>query len=169
MKPNLTISAAAIAVALLAFGAPASASTVLGNDAVTLLDTVGFIRGTQVFTDAINVTSAGTLNITLADVPWLDTLQNLNCFLSAPGGGIIGKAQNGLFESVDVQPGTFYVNWYGQAAGPLSLGAYSMSVNFSPAVLPVPLPSALILMLLALASLAGGLRRTWLRAITMSH
>jgi hypothetical protein len=158
MKLNFTIPTLAIGVALL-IGAPARASTVLTGEAVTLLDTAGFIKGSQVFSNAINVASAGTLTITLASIPWLDTLQNLNCFLSAPGGGIIGKAQNGLSESMDVQPGTIYVNWYGQAAGPLSLGAYGLSVTFQPAALPVPLPPALVLMFSGVAFLASRSRR----------
>jgi hypothetical protein len=157
MKPDLNIPALVIAIAFLV-GAPAARAS-----DVTLLDTVGFIRGSQVFSDAINVTSAGRLTITLADVPWLDTLQSLNCFLSAPGGGIIGQAQNGLSEAVDVQPGTFYVNWFGQAAGPLSLGAYSLSVHLQPAALPVPLPPALLVLLSGLGSLATRLRRPRLR------
>jgi hypothetical protein len=166
MKLNLAIPALASVVVLLA-GTPARASNVfsdaqpgsLGGETATLLDSVGFIRGAQVFTQAINVTSAGTLTIKLAEIPWLDTLQSLNCFLSAPGGGIVGAAQNGGFESVDVQPGTVYVNWYGQAKGPLSLGAYGISVQFQSA-LPVPLPPALILMLSGLAFLALGVRRS---------
>ncbi len=166
MKPNFAVPALTIATALFA-GTPAAWASIvsgsasegaLGGGPVTLLDSVGFIRGSQVFSDAINVPSAGTLTVTLSDVPWLDALQNLNCFLSAPGGSVIGGSQNGGFDSVNVQPGTIYVNWYGEAEGALSLGAYSIDVAFLPEA-PVPLPPGAVLMLSGLAALAIGLRR----------
>jgi hypothetical protein len=169
MKPNLTVATLTIAAAMLV-STPGRASMVsgdasqgsLGGGPVTLLDSVGFIRGTQIFSDAIDVPTAGTLTVTLSDIPWLAALQNLNCFLSAPGGGLIGAAQNGLFDSVNVQPGTIYVNWYAQAEGPLSLGVYSIAVQLQPQAPPpppVPLPPAAVLMLSGLAALAIGLRR----------
>jgi hypothetical protein len=128
---------------------------------ITLLNSVGFIKGSQVISDAINIPSAGTLTVKLAGISWLDALQNLNCFVSAPGGGILGSATNGGSETLDVQPGTLYVNWDAQASAPLYLGAYSISVNFQPATPPpppVPLPPELLLIasgLVALVFLAG--------------
>jgi hypothetical protein len=171
------IAALTVAIALCA-AAPVRASVVrtgvpprgsltgseqsLTGGAVSLLDTVGFMGKGQVFTDAINVPSAGTLTVKLAGISWLDALQNLNCFVSAPGGGIIGNANNGGLDSVQVQPGTVYVNWYGQASAPLFLGVYSLSVDFQPAAPPPPavaLPPALLLLLSGLTALALGFRR----------
>jgi hypothetical protein len=126
------------------------------------LNTVGFISGNQIFSDAVTVPAAGTLTVQLAGVSWLDALQNLNCFVSAPGGGIVGSAKNNGLDTVQVQPGTYYVNWYGQASAPLFLGAYSLSAVFQPAAPPppaVPLPPAVLLTLSGLAALALGLRR----------
>jgi hypothetical protein len=128
---------------------------VLGGGPVDLMDSVGFIKGKQIFSESFDVTIPGTLTVTLSDVPWLDVVQGLNCFLTAPGGGFLGGAQNGNSESVPVMPGTLYVNWYGQANGALSLGAYGIKVEFQPAALPTPLPPAAVLMLSGLAGLAG--------------
>ncbi|HVP32965.1 MAG TPA: hypothetical protein VMT09_04885 [Steroidobacteraceae bacterium] len=132
----------------------------LTGGAVSLLDSVGLMgKGQgQLFSDAVTIPTAGTLTVTLAGISWLDALQNLNCFVSAPGGGLIGNGKNGLFDSVQVQQGTVYVNWYGQDSGPVGLGAYAISVQFQPAAPPpppVPLPAALPLMLSGLAALAG--------------
>jgi len=142
---------------------------VLTGGSVTLLNSVGFMGKGQVFTDAINVPSAGTLTVKLAGISWLDALQNLNCFVSVPGGGIIGNANNGGLDTVQVQPGTFYVNWYGQASAPLYLGVYSISVNFQPTTPPppaVPLPPSLALLVGGLTALALGLRRPRLSPAT---
>jgi hypothetical protein len=127
----------------------------------TLLNSVGFVSGSQVFSDAISVPSAGTLTVQLGAISWLDALQNLNCFVSTPGGGILGNAKNGSLDTVDVQqPGTIYVNWYAQAGAPLNLGAYSINVNFQPTAPPtVPLPAALPLLASGLVALGLRVRR----------
>ena len=130
------------------------------TDGLTLLNSAGFVNGSQVFSDAITIPSAGTLTVTLAGLSWLDALQNLNCFVSTPGGGILGNATNGTVDTVNVQPGTLYVNWYAQAGSPLFLGAYSINVNLLPTTPPptVPLPPALPLLVCGLAALGLGLR-----------
>jgi hypothetical protein len=144
-----------------------SQASLAGTGGTVLLNTAGFVRGSQVFSDAITVPAAGTLTVTLAGISWLDALQNLNCFVTAPGGGIIGNATNGTLDSVQVQPGTIYVNWYARASAPLFLGAYSLAVNFQPAAPPpptVPLPPTLLLLASGLAALVFGLRRLSLRS-----
>ena len=146
-------------------GAPQDSLT---GGAVTLLNSVGFMGKGQVFSDPINIPSAGTLTVKLAGISWLDALQNLNCFVSAPGGGILGSANNGGLDTLQVQPGTVYVNWYGQASAPLFLGVYSISADFQPTAPPppVPLPPALPLLAAGLAVLALGFRRPRLSPAT---
>lgn len=119
---------------------------------------VGFIKGTQIFSDSFDITTPGTLQVTLTSIPWLDTLQDLNCFLTSPAGGLLGAAINGTSESMAVAPGTVYVNWYGEAAGSYGLGVYGINVDFQPAV-PVPAPAALPLLLSGLGALAFWRRR----------
>ena len=81
--------------------------------------------------------------------------------MSTASGGVLGSATNGSLDTVNVQPGTLYVNWYAQAGAPLFLGAYSINVNFMPTTPPpaVPLPPALPLLVSGLAALGLGLRR----------
>jgi hypothetical protein len=130
---------------------PASADTVLDNS-------VGFIQGTQVFTQSFDITTPGVLQVTLTAIPWLDTLQDLNCFLTSAAGGLLGSGTNGNFESEKVEPGTIYVNWFGEAEGAFGIGVYGITVDFQPAV-TVPTPAALPLLLSGLAGL-GLWRRT---------
>jgi hypothetical protein len=116
-----------------------------------LTDTVGFIRGTQIFTDTFDITTPGVLTVSLSAIPWLDTLQDLNCFVTSPGGGVLPGTFNGNIETIKVRPGNIYVNWYGTAAGTLGVGAYGLQVDFQ----PVPTPAALPLLLSGLGVLWG--------------
>ena len=99
---------------------------------VVLADTVGFITGTQIFTDSFDLSTPGVLTVTLSAIPWLDTLQDLNCFLTSPSGGLIGPSSNGTSLTQQVQAGDVSVNWYGVAAGTYGTGAYGLEVTFAP-------------------------------------
>jgi hypothetical protein len=131
--------------------APARASLVV------LDDSVGFIKGTQIFTDSFDITTPGTLTVTLTAVPWLDTLQDLNCFLTTPGGGLMGATfVAGTSETVKVVPGEISVNWYGTAAGTFKVGAYAMNVSLQ----AVPVPASLPLLLSGLLGLSVWRRKS---------
>jgi hypothetical protein len=154
-KSLLSASLLSLSASLLPI-APAHADTVLASS-------VGFITGTQSFTDSFNITTPGTLSVTLESVPWLDTLQDLSCFLTSSAGALLGQltsAQPGTpgFEQEKVNPGTVYLSWYGIDSGPVGVGVYSVTVDFQPAA-PVPLPAALPLLLSGLGALAVYRRR----------
>jgi hypothetical protein len=131
---------------------PARADTVL-------YDGAGFIQGSQSFVQSFNITAPGTLTISLADVPWLDTIADLNCFLTTAS-GVLGTSMGGGTESMRVGAGTFYAHWFGDADGRYDLGVYSLKIMFHPDVNTVPLPRSLSLLLSGLGLLFfGRLRR----------
>jgi len=124
-----------------------------------LYDGVGFIQGQQSFTQSFNITSAGTLTVSLSQIPWLDTIADLNCFLSTTT-GVLGKSMSTGIESMNVGPGTTYVHWFGDANGSYDLGVYAMKITFQPGtVQPVALPGSLILFISGLGVLLGWQRK----------
>lgn len=129
----------------------AQASTVLYDD-------VGFIQGEQSFTQSFDITSAGTLTVSLSQVSWLDTINDLNFFMSTAG-GVIGKTLSPGTETMHVGPGMTYVHWFGDANGAYDLGVYGMKVTFQPGAQPVALPGSLILLLSGLGVLLGWQRK----------
>ena len=127
---------------------PASADTVLYNSS-------GFIQGQQSFVQSFDITTAGTLTVSLSDIPWLDTISNLNFFLTTAS-GTVGASMGAGTESVSVGPGLVYAHWFGDAAGTFGVGAYGIELLFQPnGATPVPLPGAPILLLSGLGLLFG--------------
>jgi hypothetical protein len=127
-------------------------------DAV-LYDSTQFVQGQQSFVQSFDITTAGTLTITLAAVPWLDTISGLNCFLSTST-AILGSSMGTGTESIKVTPGMIYAHWFGDANGALGVGVASMKVEFQPVgVTAVPLPASLVSMLAGLGVLFGWQRR----------
>jgi hypothetical protein len=111
-----------------------------------LYDNAGFVQGSQSFVDSFTITTPGTLTISLADVPWLDTLSDLSLFLTTASGPMGGSMGSGT-ESMQVGPGTIYAHWFGDASGQFKVGVYSLEITFQPQISAVPLPGSLILLL----------------------
>jgi hypothetical protein len=130
---------------------PASADTVL-------YDNAGFIQGQQSFTESFDITTPGTLTITLTDIPWLDTLSNLTCFLTSSSGNL-GQPMGSGSVQMAVGAGTIFAHWFGDASGQFGIGVFGLKIEFQPNATPVPLPSSLILMLSGLGLLLGWQRR----------
>ena len=107
-----------------------------------ILDSSGFISGSQSLVDSFSLPTAGTLTVTLSDIQWPDAIQGLNGFVSSANQVLVPDFGPGT-ESVSVGPGTVWVHWSGTGAGPLAIGAYGMEIQFQPAVVPVPLPGTL--------------------------
>lgn len=161
IRQSLIIGVAVIAAWALSLR-PAAADTVL-------YDSAGFIQGRQSFVQSFDITTAGTLTVSLADIPWLDTVSNLNFFLTTPA-GTVGTSMGAGTESIGVGPGVIYAHWFGDANGAFGVGAYGIKLMFQPgSVTPVPLPGALFLLLSALAALVGvrPLRRVDDKALTI--
>ena len=125
----------------------ASADTVL-------YDSSGFIQGQQSFVQSFDITTAGTLTVSLSDIPWLDTVSNLNFFLTTAS-GTVGASTGAGTESMSVGPGMVYAHWYGDAAGTFGVGVYGIKLMFQPGGTPVPLPGTLVLLLSGLGLLFG--------------
>jgi hypothetical protein len=146
MKSNLLLPGALLAFAAWSMPICARASVVLD-------DSVGFIKGTQIFSDTFDITAPGVLTVSLSAIPWLDTLQDLTSFLTSPSGGVLPGTFNGNVESWNVLPGDITVNWYGTAAGTFGVGVYGMQVALQTAA-PVPIPAQLPLLISGLGVLS---------------
>jgi hypothetical protein len=130
--------------------------------ATVLYDSAGFIRGSQSFVDSFNITTPGTLTISLSDVPWLDTIAGLNFFLTSASGVFGPSMSGGGTESIQVGPGTMYAHWVGNANGSYGVGVFALKMTFQPGVpTAVPLPGALVLLLSGLGLLFAS---RWRRA-----
>ena len=141
MRLGQLIAAAGLVVGtwVLSLGS-ACASTVM-------YDSAGFIQGQQSFVESFNITTSGTLTVSLSSVPWLDSVTDLSVFVSTPS-GVLGPATGPGTESTTVGPGMIYVHWFGDASGAYDLGVYGLKVTFQPnGVTPVPLPGSLLLLL----------------------
>lgn len=123
-----------------------------------LYDSSGFIQGQQSFVQGFDLTSAGTVTVTLSNIPWLDTISGLDCFLSTASGAI-GTSMGPGTESFSVGPGMLYAHWFGNANGAFGLGVYGLNIAFQANGTPVPLPASLILLLSGLGMLWGWQRR----------
>ncbi len=150
------MAAAVGSMALLSAPIAARAGTVL-------YDSSGFIEGQQSFVQGFELTSAGTVTVTLSNIPWFDTISGLDCFLTTASGAI-GKSMGAGTESFNVGPGMLYAHWLGDANGAYGLGVYGLDITFqsngqSPNGTPVPLPASLILLLSGLGMLWGWQRR----------
>jgi hypothetical protein len=140
-------------------GGAARAATVLYNS-------TGVIQGQESFVQSFNITTPGTLTITLSNIPWLDTVSGLSGFVSTST-SVLGKATGPGSESMSVAPGTLYAHWFGDADGSYGLGVYGINISFQPtATSAVPLPGTLILLLSGLGLLFGWQSRRKVEAPT---
>jgi hypothetical protein len=132
-------------------------------DTVVLAQT-GLVIGTQTTDTSVLAPGPGTLTVTLSDLTWPYSLQNLT--FSATTASSVLKTLAGVGQtSFDVAgSGTFYAHVMGEAQGLLDIGLYSLKITFQPAAV-VPLPSSGWLLLGALAG-AGSLWKSRVAART---
>ncbi|MGA2188620.1 MAG: PEP-CTERM sorting domain-containing protein [Steroidobacteraceae bacterium] len=141
---------AASFLGLIAWGA----STGSARAAMVLYNSSGVIQGQQSFVQSFNITTPGTLTVTLSNIPWMDTISGLNCFVSTTT-SVLGTSTGPGSESMNVAPGTLYAHWFGDANGAYGLGVYGINISFQPSGPAVPLPGSLILLLSGLGLLLG--------------
>ena len=143
----LLATTAAIAAWVLPLGS-AQADTVL-------MDNTGVLVGQTSFVQPLDITAPGTLTVSLANVPWLDTISGLSFFLSSAS-SVVGTTMGVGTESMNVSPGMVYAHWLGDANGAYHEGVYSLKIDFQPTGgAPVPIPASIILLLSGLGILFG--------------
>jgi hypothetical protein len=124
-----------------------------------LYDEASFVQGQQSFTQSFNITGPGTLTVSVAEIPWLDIVSDLNCFLSSSKDLISPATNSGGSETFSVGGGPIYAHWFGSALGIYDLGVIGVKISFQPTAMPVPLPASLVLLLSGLGVLFGWQRR----------
>jgi hypothetical protein len=107
-----------------------------------LYDSANFVSGQQSFVQSFAITTPGTLTIDLQSVSWLDTVTNLNSFLTSTSQVIAASLAD--HNSYDITAGTYYAHWFGEANGQFLLGVDELKITFTP-LTPVPLPGTLLL------------------------
>lgn len=128
-----------------------------------IYDGSGFLRGQQSFTDSFAVDGPGTLTVTLTNVAWPDSLASLNLLISTPTRGLLGPEMGSGTETFNVTgESQIFAQWFGTAQGALDVGVYGLKIEFAPAVVSVPLPTSMALLLSGLLLLAWHRRtREW--------
>ena len=122
-------------------------------DAEVLYDGVGFLQGTQSFTDSFSVSSPGTLTVTLGNVGWPQPLSSLSLLVSSASGAV-GPEMSAGTSTFNVSSGNVFAQWFGTAQGSLDAGVYSLEIQFQPnAGSTVPLPTSIALLLSGIALL----------------
>lgn len=146
---NMSIGALALLVCW-SMGAPrAEASEIL-------YEGVGFLQGTQSFTDSFTLSSPGTLTVSLSNVSWPTPLASLDMLVSSPSGALgpeLDATNSTAMATYNVTSGNIVAQWFGTAQGVYNAGVYAMEIQFQPSSNPVPLPTSVALLLSGLVLL----------------
>jgi hypothetical protein len=114
---------------------------------MVVFDSMSFFQGQQAFTQSFTVTTPGTLSVSTTEVPWMDTVTNLSFFLTSPT-GTMGQTINGAgSELINLNPGTYTANWFGNAEGLYDMGVVGVDVTFHPEGTTVALPASIFMLL----------------------
>jgi hypothetical protein len=139
---NMSIGALALAIC----GSMASRA----GASEILYDGVGFLQGTQSFTDSFSLSSPGTLTVTLANVAWPTQLASLDLLVSSPSGALgpeLDATNSTATATYNVTSGNVVAQWFGTAQGSFNAGVYALEIQFQPSGNPVPLPTSIALFL----------------------
>jgi hypothetical protein len=143
-----------VVAALLGAEAPAAASSVLVNASYSVT-TAGAVA-----VNNLQLNGAGTLTLSLTDLHWPASLQDLRYLITTADGTILGQGSGAGSFSVAISGAELvYAVTFGQAA-PLpglsfGYGSYGLQIGFQ----PVPLPDSVILLASGLAALGVVVRR----------
>lgn len=129
---------------------------VVQADSVLLSDTT-LVSGNQSDVFSFLASGPGILSVKLTDIDWPQTLSSLS-FTASDGKQVLASwsdagSQSGAALSFNVTGGNYFADVLASAGGSLDLGAYSLSIQFTPAASPVPLPASGLLLVAGLAVL----------------
>jgi hypothetical protein len=145
---NMSMGALALVICGSIGSRSASASEIL-------YDGVGFLQGTQSFTDSFTVSSPGTLTVSLSNVAWPTRLASLDLLVSSPSGALgpeLDATNSTATATYNVTSGNVVAQWFGTAQGSLNAGVYALEIQFQ-STNPVPLPTSIALFLSGLGLL----------------
>ena len=152
------------AASLLVSGAWAVPFTA-AHASTVLYDSATFVQGEQAGVQSFDITTPGTLTLTLTDIPWLDVVSDITTSVTTAG-GVVGTSIGAGSESFSVGSGTLFTHWFADASGPSGLGVIGIEVVFQAAnATPVPLPASALLLLSGLGVLFGWQRRAPMPAV----
>ncbi len=157
-----------VAVALLALSACVLPFAAARADMV-MYNQANFVSGQEAFGQTLNITTPGTITLTLTGVPWLDAVTDVSAFLTTASGVInaVGQTSGGTFsgsESYNVGAGTYYAHWFGDAQGPNNLGVLTANITFTSGASAVALPASWLLLLSGVVFLARVKRKPLMAA-----
>lgn len=127
-----------------------------------LYESTALVSAPTITVTQLDLTSAGTLNISLKDLAWPDIAQALSFSLSSPTEVITRQSTSGtspLVLSYDVTgPMTLFASVYAAPRATARAALYHMNISFT-SVAPVPLPAGVWLLLSGLAGLGAMSRK----------
>jgi hypothetical protein len=162
---NMSIGALALVIC------GSMASTVAGASEI-LYDGVGFLQGSQSFTDSFSLSTPGTLSVTLANVAWPTQLASLDLLVSSPNGALgpeLNATNSTASATYNVTSGNIVAQWFGTAQGSLNAGVYALEIQFTPSSNPVPLPTSIALFLSGIGLLIWQRRTRVTNGTVQSH
>lgn len=138
--------------ALLVCGAATAvqAETLPGN---ILFQSSTMVTSANINLTELDITTPGTLYVSLSDVKWPSALNALS-FTLFNSSEIIGTKLAGNWTFDIASPSTFFASIFA-SPGSATAGLYNVQINFQSAVAPVPLPAAAWLLLSGIAGLAA--------------
>ena len=171
LRQRRWIRAAAL-VGLLLGVAHASISSA---DSVLLSDS-NLVSGSESSVFSFQAPGPGTVSVQITNVAWPQTLNSLS-FMAATASQVLSSwSMSGAAPTTSTSQtlyfqvakgGSYFADVAATAGGPLELGVYSLSLTFTPATSPVPLPGAAWLLIAGLATLLAVFHLTRQRPATL--
>jgi hypothetical protein len=141
-RTRIAATPALAALAAIGLSLPVHADNLLPGSGVTL------VSGSSSQTVPFQLSTSGTLTVTLENLPLAQRLDSLSFMVSTSTSALTCEECGAATwtpvlttdtESFAVGPGTYFAHIQGQAGGSLDLGIYALYVSFTP---NIPLPAS---------------------------